>query len=403
VRPLALPIVTIGLVAFLSATLVAGASAMRERAPSTPPLPTSRLAVPPISPQNYKLPRPAVWVSTTAQLRRALARYTARDIILRNGYYGGSAPFSNPGGDRLYAQTRGKVVLGVGITMGGSSGPGGGVIQGISFDVTDNSKTLQSSIIHVWGTGKNTRIVDVTLEGHGVVGAAIKARQVDGLIVRRVVARHFRDWGVMVDENVPDPQIGRPPLITDIDAAYVSWPNPRESNGTAEACVWIGNTAIVRRVQVHDCAWEGLWAGTAARNALFEDIRVTNNAIGVYLEHFVRSSTFRRLQIGPNVRRGLICEWADPAWGSQPACVDNVIELSTFNTTVVGVWLDEGTSRTTVRSSTFVNQCWTGIGNYRGVDNLYDTSANNYRGLPVGAVPISFDHYTSIACAQPVI
>lgn len=373
---------------------------MRERGPSTPPLPTSRLAAPPIAPQTYKLPRSAIWVSNEAQLRRALARHTSSDIVLRNGYYGGSGPFSNPGGDRLYAQTRGNAVLGVGISMGGGSGPGGGVVQGISFDVTDNSKTLQSSIIHVWGTGKNTRIVDVTLDGHGVVGAGIKAREVEGLIVRRVVARHFRDWGVIVDENVPDPQISRPPLITDIDAAYVSWANPRASNGTAEACVWIGNTAIVRRVRVHDCAWEGFWAGTAARNALFEDIRVTNDAIGLYLEHFVRSSIFRRLQIGPNVRRGLICEWADPGWDSQPACVDNVIELSTFNTSVVGVYLDEGTSRTTVRSSTFVNQCWAGIGNFKGVDNLYDTSANNYRGLLSGAVPISTEHYTSVPCAR---
>ena len=373
---------------------------MHERAPATPPLPTTRLAIPPLAPQNYKLPRPAIWVSNEAQLRRALARYTSRNIILRKGYYGGSEPFSNPGGDRLYAQTRGQVVLGAGITMGGSSGPGGGVIQGISFDVTDNSKTLQNSIVHVWGTGRNTKIVDVTLEGHGVVGAGIKARQVDGLIVRRVVARHFRDWGVMVDENVPDPQISRPPLITDIDAAYVSWETPAASNGRAEACVWIGNTAIVRRVRVHDCAWEGLWAGTAARNALFEDIRVTNNAIAIYLEHFVRSSTFRRLQIGPNVRRGVICEWADPGWGSQPACVDNVIEQSTFNTSVVGVYLDEGTVGTTVRSSTFFNQCWTGIGNYKGVNNLYDTSANNYSGLHTGAIPISTEHYESPPCSR---
>ena len=62
-------------------------------------------------------------------------------------------------------------MLGAGSHMGGASGPGGGVIQGIAFDVSDNSTTLQDSIIHVWGTGKNTRIVDVTLEGHGVVGA----------------------------------------------------------------------------------------------------------------------------------------------------------------------------------------------------------------------------------------
>ena len=88
-------------------------------------------------------------------------------------------------------------------------------------------------------------------------------------MVRRVVSRHFRDWGVIVNENRADVQVSNPPLITDIDAAYVSRPVPRSSNGTAEACVWVGNVAIVRRVRAHDCAWEGLWVGTAAHHALF--------------------------------------------------------------------------------------------------------------------------------------
>lgn len=354
----------------------------------------------PTAPQRYRLPRPAIWVSNEQQLRRALAHYTSRAIILRDGHYGGSKPYSNPGGDRLYAQTLGKAVLGAGITMGGASGPGGGVIQGIAFDVSDNSTTLQDSIIHVWGTGRNTRIVDVTLEGHGVVGAGIMAREVEGLIVRRVVSRHFRDWGVIVDENRADVQVSNPPLITDIDAAYVSRPVPRSSNGTAEACVWVGNVAIVRRVRAHDCAWEGLWVGTAAHHALFEDIRVTDIAIGVYVEHFAYSSTFRRLQIGPGIKIGLVCEWANPGWSSKPACVDNTIERSIFDTSVIGVYLDEGTTGTTVRESTFGNQCWTAIGSYKGVNDLYDTSGNDYSGLRAGAVPISTKHYSDIPCAD---
>ena len=348
---------------------------------ASPPSPTSRLAIPPIAPQSYRLPRPAIWVSNGGQLRRALARYTSRAIILRNGFYGGSQPYSNPGGDRLYAQALGKAVVGAGIVMGGLSGPGGGVIQGIAFDVTDGSKTLQNSIVHVWGSGKNTRIVDVTLEGHGVVGAGILAREVEGLIIRRVVARHFEGWGVNVDENKVDAQISRPPLIMDIDAAYVGRPVPKSSNGTAEACVWIGNTAIVRRIRAHDCAWDGLWTGTAAHHALFEDIRVTNSYVGVYVEHFAHSSTFRRLQIGPSVPNGLICEWADPGWGSRPACVDILVEQSTFNTSFFGVYLDEGTTGTTVRESTFVNACWAAIGDYKGSDNLYDTSGNDLQAV----------------------
>jgi hypothetical protein len=322
----------------------------------------------------------------------------SRNIILRNGFYGGSQPFSNPGGNRIYAQTLGGAVLTVGISMGGHWGPGGGLLRGIAFDVSDDTTTLQDSIIHVWGTGRNTNILDVTLEGHGVVGAGIEARQVEGLVIRRVIARDFRNWGVNVDMNDADAQVSRPPLVTDVDVAQVSWPDPKTSNGTAEACVWIGNTAVVRRIRARDCAWEGLWVGTAAHHALFEDVRVTNIDIGVYVEHFAYSSTFRRLQIGPNVKRGLVCEWADPAWDSKPACVNDTIELSSFDTSIAGVYLDEGTTGTTVRNSTFVNQCWAGIGNYKGIDNLYDTGGNNYRRLRPQALPISTDHYTAAVC-----
>ena len=165
--------------------------------------------------------------------------------------------------------------------------------------------------------------------------------------------------------------------------------------------MWIGNTAVVRRIRAHDCAWEGLWAGLEAHDALFEDVRVTNIEIGVYLEHFVHSSTFRRLQIGPNVQRGLICEWADPGWKSLPACVGNVIEQSFFETEIVGVYLDAGTTGTTVRASTFVHQCWAGIGNHQGINNLYDTAGNDYRDLGVAAVPITTEHYTSLAGQCP--
>ena len=182
-RSLRLAVAALGSVMLLSPALVRAAPIVPGQTAvglAAPPSPTSRLAIPPIAPQRYRLPRLAIWVSNEGQLRRALARYTSHAIILRNGFYGGSEPYSNPGGDRLYAQTLGKAVLGAGITMGGASGPGGGVIQGIAFDVSDSSKTLQSSIVHVWGTGRNTRIVDVTLEGHGVVGAGIMAREVGG-------------------------------------------------------------------------------------------------------------------------------------------------------------------------------------------------------------------------------
>jgi hypothetical protein len=82
----------------------------------------------------------------------------------------------------------------------------------------------------------------------------------------------------------------------------------------------------------------------------------------VYGEPFTRDSTFRRLRIGPHVRVGLTAEWADPEWDRRPASVDNLIELSRFESGLAGVYLDEGTTRTTVRRSSFANQSWAAIG-----------------------------------------
>jgi hypothetical protein len=279
--------------------------------------------------------------------------------------------------------------------LGGNVGPGGGLVRGISFDVQDPAKTLSGAAITVWGTGANSGIFDVRLEGHGTIDAGVRAREVEGLVIRRLVARNFRSYGVLVDTNNRETEVRQPPLVEDVDAAYVGWTPPRSSHGVAEACVWIGNTAVVRRVRVDHCAWEGVWVGMNAINALFEDIRITGNDIGIYLEHFVRSSTFRRLQIGPDVHRGATCEWADPSWGSEAACTDLVFEDSLFDTRAVGVYLDAGTTATTVRSSTFLNQCWAAIGDFRGVGNLYDTTRNDYSGLQARAVPISRRHFTS--------
>ena len=205
-----------------------------------------------------------------------------------------------------------------------------------------NSTTLQDSIIHIWGTGKNTRIADVTLEGHGVVGAGIMARRGGGPDHPARGRRHFRDGGVIVDENKANAQVSKPPLITDIDAAYVSGPcrdrrtgRPRRVSGseTWRLSVEFGRTTVHGRASGSE---------RPPHHALFEDIRVTGIAIGVYVEHFAFSSTFRRLQIGPGVKIGLVCEWADPGWSSTPACVDNTIEDSSFDTSVIGVYFDEG-------------------------------------------------------------
>lgn len=362
-----------------------------EPAPEKPPGDVLR----PRPPAGYELPAAAVHVTTSAGLASALTTAGQTDIVLADGVYDNPTFFQNPYGHRLWAARPGGAILKAGISLGGNWGPGRGLVRGVAFDVQDPTKVLHGGIVNVWGTGSGSRLLDLTFEGHGVLAAAVVARQPEGLVVQRVVARDFTDYGLLVDANTPEATLVAPPVLEDLDLANVARPVPRSSNGRAEACLWVGNTAVVRRIRTRNCAWEGVWTGTATRGALFEDLDLDDSGIGVYMEHFTRQSTFQRMSIGPNVDTGVNCEWADPAWGGRPGCVDNVIQDSHFDTHIVGVYLDEGTTGTTVRRSVFRNQEWAAIGNYRGIDNLRDTAGNDYRRIGPDAASVSTDHLYS--------
>ena len=383
----ALVLCLIGLGADRSARPPPDAGAKSALSPTQPPAPAA-LATPPRPPTEYRVPAGAVRVSTSAQLHAVLARHEARRIVLAPGTYRSPRPFLNSYGHHLYAAKLGAVVLKAGLSLGGNVGRGGGLVRGIVFDVDSRSRTVDGAIVAVWGVGRNSSVLDSTLNGHRVVAAGIVARQPEGLIIRRVVARKFSHFGVVVDANElnASPPVGRF-WISDLDVAGVSRRVPGSSEGRAEACVWIGNSGTVRRVRAEQCAWTGLWTGTATRRSRFEDIDVARTPTGVYIEHYTHDSVFRRLRIRPSVRTGVVAEWADPAWNGEPASVDNVIEDSRFESWLAGVFLDAGTTRTTVRRSTFANQRWAAIGDHRGIGNAYYD--NDYRRIRPGASAIA--------------
>ena len=362
--------------------------------------PPASAQVRPHRPAPYRVPADAVRVRSARGLRAALANHARRTIVLAPGVYRGRRPFLNPAGHHLYAARLGGSVLRAGLSMGGNTGRGGGLVRGLVVDVGDARRTVEGAAIAVWGTGRRTQILDTTVKGRATLRAGVAARRPDGLRIHRLVARGFTDAGVLVDANEPARTKPREPFeVTDVDVARVARPRPGSSNGRAEACVWIGDTGTVRRVRVRKCAWSGLWTGTAVRGARFDDIDVDGTPTGVYIEHFTRDSTFRGLLIGADVRIGLLAEWAGPEWGDRPASIGNMIEDSRFESTIAGVYLDEGSTRTTVRRSAFVNQEWAAIGDYRWIGNaFYD---NDYRGIAPGAQPVSRDHLTTFRDRQP--
>jgi hypothetical protein len=345
----------------------------------------------PMPPSRYTVPPRAVRVTTSAQLAGVLKRTRPTNVVLADGVYGGPGPFLNPHGHRLYAAHQGRAVLRVGLSLGGNAGLPGGLVRGVVFDVRDPAKTVEGAVISVWGTATRARVLDVRLRGNRVVRSGLVVREPVGFSAARLVVRGFTDYGVLVDANDPTrTKLRRPFRLADLDVAGVTRPVPRSSNGTAEACVWVGNPGIVTRVRARRCAWTGLWTGTATAAAVFDQVDVDQTPTGVYLEHFTRSSRFQRLQVGGDVRIGLIAEWADPAVGGGPASVDNVIQDSWFASRLAGVYLDAGTTRTTIRRSTFVNQRWAAIGNYQGRGNAF--YGNDYGGIARGASRVTDEH-----------
>jgi hypothetical protein len=352
----------------------------------------------PAAPSRYRVPKRALKVSSSAQLISALSGRRPRDIVLAAGAYDYAEPFSNPHGHRLYAARLGRAVLRAGIVLGANDGPGGPVLRGLRFDVAQPAKTLHGAIVHVWGSARNARVLDTWLDGNGVVDSGLTVRQPEGFVARRIVARSFRSYGVLVDPNESDYRARSPYSLSDLDVSQVARPVPGSSDGKAEACVWLGSGGNVRRVRVRRCALIGVWTGTANDGSLVVDTSVDRTQVGIYLEHFTSRGTFRRLRIGPNVSRGINAEWANPDRGGRPASTDNVILDSYFSTVLVGVYLDEGTTRTSIMRSKFVGQRWAAIGDYRGIENRYDE--NDFSGLAPDAVPVSYEHIGKFALGR---
>jgi hypothetical protein len=343
----------------------------------------------PLPPSRYSVPRPFVRVRTTSQFRSALARRKRTRIVLHRGTYDSDRPFVNAYGHELYAGGLGKVVLTAGLSLGLDDDDPGGLVRGVVFDVREWAKTVEGVAVLVRGSG--AQVLDVRLQGHEVVRSGLIVREPEGFRAARLVVRNFTDYGVLVDANDRDrTALERPFHMQDLDVAGIMRPDPGSSQGRGEACVWVGNPGVVERARARRCGWTGLWTGTAATGARLTGIDVDETRTGVYLEHFTQKSIFERVRVGKRVRVGLAGEWADPDWGGVPGSIDNVIQDSRFESWLAGVYLDEGTTRTTIRRSTFVGQRWAAIGDYEGIGNAF--YANDYSRIARGAVAVTREH-----------
>ncbi len=389
---LAIVLACVGL--FAAGETGCASSAGRARSSATPKTPSVPVALSPVrhprAPSAYAVPRNALRVSSSSQLVAALSDGRTETIVLNPGVYDSPRPFADREGDRIYASRLGRAVLTAGIVLGANNGPPGALIRGLTFSVRDPRKTLDRDVVHVWGSAAGASVLDTRIDGHGVIDAGLVVREPRGFVGRRIVARRFLSYGVLVDPNDFNFRTRSPFSLRDLTISRVGRRVPGSSNGTAEACLWLGSSGRVQRVRVRGCAITGIWTGTAMKRSLIQDAIVDRTRVGIYIEHFTTSTVFQRLRIGPSVTRGVNAEWANDALGGKPASVDNVIQDAFFRTSHVGVYLDQGTTRTQVRRCVFAGQDWAAIGDYLGVGNRhYD---NNFDRIAAGAVPVSYDH-----------
>src|SRR6059058_2901046 len=259
----------------------------------------------PLTPVGYRVPRRARRVSSSAQLVAALADGRREAIVLAAGTYDNARPFSDREGDQIYASRLGRAVFKAGIVLGANAGPPGALIRGLTFAVSDPAKTLDGAIVHVWGSAAHAAVLDTRLDGNAVVDTGLLVRQPKNFVGRRIVATLFRSYGVVVDPNETGYRTTAPFSLRDLSISRVERRRPGSSDGTAEACLWLGSPGTVRRVSVRACGVTGIWTGTATRNSRVEDVTVDRAPVGIYIEHFTTGTTFERLRIGPSVSRGI--------------------------------------------------------------------------------------------------
>ena len=369
-------------------------------APTPAPAPTAASVAAPAPPSSYAIPAGARTVTNSTELIAAL-QGSNQDIVLADGTYDNATAFNNANSNRLYAAHLGGAIFKAGLILGGNFGAGGGLVQGVAFDVSSPEKVLGGGIIHVWGPGgARSQVLDCTFRGNKVISAGIKAYQPSGFVARRLQFFDFTDFGMLVTDNATvayGSATPRADAISDISVEGVARAARGSSNGTAEQGILIGNPVAngIRRIKIRNAAWDGIETANNAWDTTFSDLDIDMSGsyygVGIYLEHYSYYNTFTNFFIR-GAKLGINMEWNDPVWSSRAAAHFTTIKNGTIDAAgntlpgnQAGVYLQPGTEATTVQGVIFKNQNWAAI----GADSTTGTnsfSANDFTGLKTGAV-----------------
>lgn len=385
-----------------------------------------------IAPSDYNYGASYTLVTTLAELVTALGSSTPTIIVMQNGTYGAHTTYLNFNAKhKLYAQTLLGAELQSGLAIGTSGADataGNATVQGIKFNVTSTTPTLNSAVIETWGAQDGRadaiRIYDCEFIGGGAsppwnIPYGVHAKTHRGGRFQRLVFRKFTDEGLRVWSNSPgagsyytygDALAMRADTVTDIYSEDIY--RTATHTGTAESGLTIGSpvTNGVRRIKSRRVGWMGLatlkhcWDTTFSHLDL-DPSGIPNAAhfgaqVGVYLEHRTINCTFEHFNIA-GVEAGFNGEWvaSDPDGKGGPRdCTirDGTITNNAAFARGEGIYLDEGCVNTKVHRVRFFNQDTACISAYLNIDQpLSNYVDNDYSGRNAGAVKVSNVHISA--------
>jgi hypothetical protein len=148
----------------------------------------------------------------------------------------------------------------------------------------------------------------------------------------------------------PTKEIADAVTVRDCIFENVTMNPPRSSNGTAEACLWVGNKSNVSRVKIRNGAWMGMWTGASCFDSVFEDIDLADcPSVGLYIEHDTKRCVFRNCKFSA-ASNAVNIEWWYDGHGSNSLLFENCWFHSDSGW---GMFVDAGTYDVTVRNCKF--------------------------------------------------
>lgn len=207
------------------------------------------------------------------------------------------------------------------------------------------------------------------MDGHNLESSAIFDHSPAGKTYEKLHVQNYlrQGIGVMV---WPAMDIATPVTIRDSILENVASIPPRSANGTAEACLWVGNKALVNRVKIRNGAWMGMWTGAACFDSVFEDIEVYDCPhVGLYIEHETKRCVFRRCSFTAQ-DNAVNVEWWYGGKGSNSLVFEDC-EFHSVNGW--GIFADAGTYDLTVRRCKF-----SGLNGIALPRNLAGPTPNNF-------------------------